>query len=182
MNKKSTILSTILLLMLLTFSCEENNDDPEPEPETFLCCGENPFASSSVDNLDQTMGEIEAVGMFTPNGDGFNEHFEIQNIEFYENNVVTIYDSNDNVVFETQNYNNVDETVFPQEPSENAFIGINQGNNSELQFGSYKYKIVIENETTFLEYGYVCFIREPEQANGMSFFGCTDTEFDPIIQ
>ena len=169
----------------MTFSCNDNNDEPETEPEleTFLCCGENPFASSNIDDLDQTLGEIEAVGMFTPNGDGYNDHFEIQNIEFYENNIVTIYDLEDNVVFETQSYNNIDETVFPQNPSENAFLGLNQADGSELEFGSYKYKIVIENESTFLEYGYICFVREPEQASEISIFDCIESPvFDPILQ
>ncbi|RKE89072.1 T9SS type B sorting domain-containing protein [Ichthyenterobacterium magnum] len=182
MNKKITNLTLILIALFLNYGCDDSNDEPEPELETFLCCGENPFANSNVDNLDQTLGEIEAVGMFTPNNDGFNDHFEIQNIEFYQNNTVTIYDLDDNVVFETQSYNNVDETVFPQNPSENAFLGLNQADDSELEFGSYKYKIVIENEETFLEYGYVCFIREPEQANGMSFINCIDSQFDPIIE
>jgi len=180
MNKNIYILISIILFLFLTFSCNDSNEDSEPELETFLCCGENPFENSNIDNLDQTLGEIEAFGMFTPNGDGINDHFEIQNIEFYENNTVTIYDLEDNVVFETQSYNNVDETVYWQS-SQNAFKGVDQSTNAELAFGSYKYKIVIENESTFLEYGYVCFIREPEQANGINFHACIDSEAPDAI-
>jgi len=180
MKSKSTLLPLLLLGSILTLSCNDDNEG-EPEVETFLCCGQNPFANSNINNLDQAFGAIEPVEFFTPNGDGYNDHFEIQNIEFYENNTVTIYDLEDNIVFETQSYNNIDETVFPQNPTENSFIGENQITNSELEFGTYKYKIIIENEDTFLRYGYLCFIREAEQANGMGFYDCIESPFDPIL-
>ncbi|WP_336127796.1 gliding motility-associated C-terminal domain-containing protein [Mesoflavibacter sp. CH_XMU1422-2] len=172
MKNRITILFTIILSFFLTFSCNDNDDEPEQEPEleTFLCCGENPFSNSNVDNLDQTMGEIIPSGAFSPNGDGLNDTFAIQNIDLYANNTVIIYDIDDNVVFETNNY----ET--------NPFVGLNQSNSSELPFGTYKYKIVIENETTFVEFGYVCLIRNFSESGDFSFINCTaEDPNDPLL-
>lgn len=171
MKNRIAILFTIILSFFLTFSCTESNDEPEPELETFLCCGENPFSDSNIDNLDQTAGEIEAAGAFTPNGDGLNDTFAIQNIDLYTDNTVTIYDIDDNVVFEANNYES------------NPFLGLNQSSNSELTFGTYKYKIVVENEATFVEFGYVCLIRDFSESGDFSFANCNvEDPNDPLLQ
>ncbi|WP_299261421.1 gliding motility-associated C-terminal domain-containing protein [uncultured Aquimarina sp.] len=171
MIKKTTILLSLICSILFLSGC--NNDDEstsEPETETFLCCGTNPFESSNIDNLDQsTLGIIEPIEIFTPNQDGFNDTFRINNLGNYPNSLVTIFDLDDNVVSE-----------YPG--TQSGFDGINQNDNSLLPFGSYRYKIVVENENTFLMNGYVCFIREGSQADGMSFNDCLeDGSFDPII-
>ncbi|MBQ4914400.1 gliding motility-associated C-terminal domain-containing protein [Maribacter sp. MMG018] len=44
--------------------------------------------------------------VFSPNGDGFNDYFEIQCIDNFIDNTVTIYNRNGNKVFETANYQN----------------------------------------------------------------------------
>ena len=170
MIKKTKIFSTLFICALIFCGC--NNDDEsndEPEPETFLCCGVNPFDSSNVDNLDQsTLGIITPIEIFTPNGDGFNDNFRINNLANYPNSFVTIFDLEDNIVFENTG-------------AEVGFDGINQNDSSLLPFGSYRYKIVVENENTFLMNGYVCFIREVNQADGMSFNDCLEGLIDPII-
>ena len=170
MIKKTTIFLALISSFLLFSGC--NNDDdstPEPETETFLCCGTNPFESSNVDNLDQsTLGIITPIEIFTPNGDGFNDRMGIINLRFYENSFVTILDLDDNIVFEF----NGDTGPY--------FDGTNQADNSLLPFGTYRYQIVVENESTYLKNGYVCFIRETEDAGEMSFLGCLD-KFDPIV-
>ena len=75
---------------------------------------------------------------FTPNGDGTNEHFDIENITntCYENNTVEIYNRWGVKVFDVQNYNNADR----------AFRGISEGRetvkqDSELPTGTYFYII-----------------------------------------
>ena len=172
MNKKKIILASIFLSTLITFNCN-NSDDPEqqPEPETFLCCGENPFENMNVDNLDQSMGEIKAGGVLTPDGDGLNDSFFIQNIALYPANSVTIYDMDNTVVFQTDAYES------------NPFDGQNEMNGSELPFGTYKYKIVVENESTFVEYGYVCLLRDYSEAGDFSFANCfVEDPNDPYLQ
>lgn len=109
--------------MFQIFSCSDKTEQ-EPKLDTFLCCGENPFSNSNIDNLDQTIGEIIPSGAFTPNGDGINDSFKIQNIEFYTNHSVIIYDIDNNIVYETTNYEN------------NPFLGVNQSDNSQLNFGT----------------------------------------------
>lgn len=190
MNKRTAILLTFITSIFILNGC--NNDDEstsETEAEKFLCCGENPFESLIVDNLDQSaLGIIEPIEIFTPNSDGINDHFEIENLEFYPNNIVTIYDLDNNVVFERENYNDVDESIPGIPANLNAFQGVNPSNNSVLESGSYKYKIVVENENTYLQLGYVCFVRNYEDYSGddiniegISFFECMNGFFDPII-
>ncbi|OMP32354.1 gliding motility-associated C-terminal domain-containing protein [Mangrovimonas sp. DI 80] len=160
MKRKTLFLSGILLSFSLIFSCNGNSDS-EPEQVTFLCCGDNPFANINVDNLDQSMGEIKAIEVFSANGDGVNDEFFIENIDLYPNNTVTIFDLNDNIVFNRNGYaNNI------------PFNGLDQSNTEELPFGSYKYKIVVENEETFVEYGYICIVRNYSEFNDSSFSNC----------
>ncbi len=44
--------------------------------------------------------------LITINGDGFNDVWNIQNIEFYPQNKVSVYNRNGNLVFEQEGYNN----------------------------------------------------------------------------
>ena len=106
MIKKATILSSLFLSMVLTYSCNDSSDDPQPEPEqaSFLCCGENPFANLNVDNLDQTAGEVTVFPYTTANGDGINDKFRINNLELYLNNTVTIFDLEDHIIYSADDY------------------------------------------------------------------------------
>lgn len=157
MNPHNRVLPLILLFSAIAIGC--NSDDSIPP--AFLCCGENPFTSSNVDNLDSLSVEINVFEVFTPNGDGINDFFLIQNIEFHPSNSVTIFDLSDNIVFERQSY-------FSGDP----FIGKNSNTGAELAFGSYKYKIVLENEQTFVEFGYVCLLKDKSEANNFDFSSC----------
>ncbi|MCW5909821.1 MAG: VCBS repeat-containing protein [Cyclobacteriaceae bacterium] len=76
------------------------------------------------------IGEIEIFNAVSPNNDGKNDFFIIQNIEALEpENTVTIYNRWGSKVFETDNYSET-----------NAFRGLNQ-NGNELPSGTYFYKI-----------------------------------------
>ncbi|UFH34762.1 gliding motility-associated C-terminal domain-containing protein [Flavobacterium acetivorans] len=82
-------------------------------------------------------GAIEVHNAFTPNNDGINDSFEIDNIEdveCYPENTVEIYNRWGVLVFETKNYNN----------TTNSFNGISRGRttisqSSGLPTGTYYY-------------------------------------------
>jgi len=149
------------VFLCTTFLGCKSDDDILP---TFLCCAENPFASTNIE-------EINVFEVFTPNGDGFNDFFLVQNIEFYPNNSVTIFDLSDNIIFEMAGYNN----------DNRVFWGVNTTTGVELNFGSYKYKIILGNGQ-FPEFGYVCFIRNSSEANGFNFLSCNIFNInDPLL-
>ncbi len=163
-----------LLCFLFLAACTSNNDpnpDPDPDPDpvapSFLCCDTNPFLSQNVDNLNQSAGEINVLRVFTPNGDGFYDYFVVENLHLYGTNSITLYDLSDQVVYSTQNYG-----------SQNNLLG---GPNINLDSGTYKYKLVIENENTFTEFGYVCLVKSSNDLNGFSFSSQCGVTDDPIL-
>ncbi len=175
MKLNTKILTLLLFTSIITLSCNDNNEpaqEPEPELETFLCCGENPFESQNIDNLDQTNGEISVFPYTTSNGDALHDYFRINNIEFYPNNIVTISDFEDNVIYSVSNFTGQDITLF--------FPNNTEVSNGSIPIGTYKYRIVIENEQTFVESGYFCLFQ-----NDTSFVSglieCGNGEFDPVV-
>ena len=46
------------------------------------------------------------INAFSPNGDGFNQFFEIANIEYYPKNELSIFDKTGNLVYFTKDYKN----------------------------------------------------------------------------
>ncbi|MEQ8361525.1 MAG: BspA family leucine-rich repeat surface protein [Cyclobacteriaceae bacterium] len=78
-------------------------------------------------------GEIIAYNGISPNSDGFNDHFEIRNIQFLEpNNKVAIYNRWGDKVFEMDNYDSA--------TADRRFEG-RQNNGKELPSGVYFYKV-----------------------------------------
>ncbi|MFD2915881.1 T9SS type B sorting domain-containing protein [Psychroserpens luteus] len=156
-------------------SCGEDDNNNVEEQDVFEgCCSPDPVFGPNVDNLDQSAGAIVVDNIFTPNGDGYNDLFGIENIELYENHTVTIYDIEDNVVFESNNYGN----------ENNYFPTGQQGENgvTETPDGTYKYKVVIENEETFRESGTFClFTQFMDVEQNFSECNPLDQGFDPII-
>ena len=170
LNRK--LLHLILLTSILIVSCNDNNETaPEPEETTFLCCGVNPFAAQNVDNLDQSAGEVTVFPYTTSNGDGVHDYFGAINLELYPNNTVTIFDLNDNVVYTATDYYGQDfSALFPNN---------NEVADGTIPIGTYKYKLVIENEQTYVDVGYFCLF-----ANNTSFVtGLIECggDFDPIV-
>jgi gliding motility-associated-like protein len=70
------------------------------------------YGTSEFGCIDSARVEITVTKEFlvypnnilTPNGDGYNDTWKVRNIEFYPDNVVTIYNSNSVIVRELQNY------------------------------------------------------------------------------
>ena len=165
----------MLLAIGVFFSCGSDDRNNEEEPDVFLgCCSANPVFGENVDNLDQSLGVISVDNLFTPNGDGYNDLFGILNIELYDNHTVTIYNSDDQVVFESSNYG-VGNDFFPLE---------NQGENGVdgIPDGTYKYKVVVQDEQTFFKSGTFCLFTNNSVAE-QNFSDCDPLAngFDPII-
>ena len=75
---------------------------------------------------------IHVYDVFTPNGDGLNDHFYILGIESFPNAVVKIYSRWGNLVYQSTGYNNTD----------NYWDGSEQGNKThKLPVGVYYYVI-----------------------------------------
>ena len=80
---------------------------------------------------DNNFVEIEVPDFFTPNGDGVNDTWNIEEIQRYPNNQVWIYDTSGNNVFNKINY-------------DNTWQGDNNG--VELPSGSYLYMIDLDGD------------------------------------
>lgn len=93
-------------------------------------------SATSTDDFTVTTAnlEIEIYNAISPNNDGKNEFFNIQNIDALEpDNTVIIYNRWGANVFEVDNYSEA-----------NAFRGLNN-NGNELPSGTYFYKIVFNS-------------------------------------
>ncbi len=77
---------------------------------------------------------ITVYNGFTPDGDGLNDNWIIENIENYANNTVTIFNRWGNKVWSTQNYNNTTNYWDGKGPK-----------SSVLTSGTYFYIIELEN-------------------------------------
>ena len=164
---KNRIVFFISLILFINYSCNSNDSTTTTiNQKTFLCCGENQLQSKNIDKLDQTAGKINVISVFTPNVDGINDCLLVENLDKYSFNSLTIYDLKDEILFTTENYGT----------NSNSFCGDN------IKSGTVKYKLVVENEQTFVEYGYVCIVRTEEE--GKVFSAETECTFpfeDPII-
>lgn len=151
------------------FGCE--ND--EQKAETFLCCSDNPFSSTNINTLGNVDYRIPDV--FTPNEDGNNDEFIIAGLDTSYDYSIVIYDLNDVIVFTFKKGDN--NTI-------NWFDGKNQKTGENLAFGTYKYKIVIKDEQSFLQQGYVCIVRNKSEVNGYDFSNCKlpQNNFDDVLQ
>jgi gliding motility-associated-like protein len=86
--------------------------------------------------------EIDIPNVFTPNGDGNNETFDITNIEFW-NNTVKIYNRWGQVVYEAKNYRS-------------QWKGKDTSGN-DLSDGTYYYEVVLSNDKAYT--GHVTLLR-----------------------
>lgn len=78
---------------------------------------------------------VNVLNLLTPNGDGWNDFLEIENITAYPEGVVTIFNRVGNKLYEVVGYDN----------DEIRFTGVsNQGNTQELAEGTYFY-VITEN-------------------------------------
>ncbi len=133
----------VLVSVFTLMSCEDDDSNNVEEQNIYEgCCSADPVFGVNIDNLDQSAGEIEVFTIVTQNGDGINDMFDVRNIDLYPNHTVTIYNSDNEQVFQTTNNTDVSNLFsgYPQDENDRA-TGISNG--------TYRYKIVIENEETF---------------------------------
>lgn len=160
------------MCLVLFISCGNDDNNQENQDDFEGCCSPDPVFGDNVNNLDQTQGEIVVVNLFTPNSDGVRDTFKIHNINLYANHTVTIYNSNDEVLFESSNYGEYP-NFFPSEQPNGITL---------YPDGTYKYKIVVENEQTFLKSGTFClFTNNPVIEQNFSECDPLADGFDPII-
>jgi gliding motility-associated-like protein len=93
--------------------------------------GNNSVCSFTI-NVELTKIEIEISKIITPNGDGFNDFWEITNLENYPDNSVTIVDRWGGVLFQSSGYDN----------QSGAWSGLNK-NGTLVPTGTYFYLLEI---------------------------------------
>jgi len=82
--------------------------------------------------------DIKIYSGFTPNGDGDNDLWIIDNIDQYKNNEVSIYNRWGDEVWYASGYNNID--------VDKVFEGVNK-NGYDLPDGTYFYMVKIDSKT-----------------------------------
>ncbi|PHN95387.1 hypothetical protein CSC80_08665 [Maribacter sp. 6B07] len=85
--------------------------------------------------------EDETKYGFSPDGDGINEYWHIEHIEYYPENVVSIYNRWGDMVFQIKNYDNAS-NVFSGIANMSTKLGADQ-----LPTGTYFFNIEIDGET-----------------------------------
>lgn len=85
--------------------------------------------------------EDETKYGFSPDGDGINEYWHIEHIEYYPENVVSIYNRWGDMVFQIKNYDNAS-NVFSGTANMSTKLGADQ-----LPSGTYFFNIEIDGET-----------------------------------
>ncbi|MGP1992167.1 BspA family leucine-rich repeat surface protein [Zobellia laminariae] len=134
-----------------------NNQDVGPLT-SYMHNGEFPFGTEIYVNVTAYNSKGDAVTCdeqtfttlipeddtkygFSPDGDGINEYWHIENIDYYPKNMVTIYNRWGDAVFKIENYNNGSE-VFRGNANLKTKMGAGQ-----LPSGTYFFHIEIEGET-----------------------------------
>lgn len=87
-------------------------DEPGPYTVTALLNGCESTAELTLDSCRK----VKVYNTFTPDGDGVNDFFEIENIQFYPENRLAIYNRWGNKVFEAFNYKNDWDGTYKGEP------------------------------------------------------------------
>ncbi len=164
------------LMTISIISCGDDDDQQEEDVFAGCCSGLTAFGED-VDNLDQSQGEIIADNIFTPNGDANNDYFPVENIGLYDNHVVSIYNADDELLFESTNYGANADEFFPTQNQ--GLFGV-----EGVPDGTYKYKIVVEDEQTFKKSGFFCLFTNNPPLEQQNFADCNPLEpgeFDQIL-
>lgn len=102
--------------------------------------------SDFLNPCDPNICGLKTPKTFTPNGDGINDYWTVEGLEFYPNNTLVIYNRNGNIVFEAEDYqNNWDGT---------STSSMNVGSD-ELPTGTYYFVLDTKNEAVGVVKGYI---------------------------
>ncbi|MEE1944980.1 MBG domain-containing protein [Pedobacter sp. KR3-3] len=89
-------------------------------------------------NVVEDYAKINASNILTPNNDGYNDKWIIDNIDFYPNNEVTVFDRAGRIVYKKKGYDNSwDGTVNGSPLSENTYYYVIDFGTSRLRFKGY---------------------------------------------
>ncbi|MEE1943784.1 MBG domain-containing protein [Pedobacter sp. KR3-3] len=96
---------------------------------TYTVTGSNIYGRSSTQSITIEVKEdfktLNATNILSPNGDGVNDYWIVENIDLYPNNSVTIFDRAGKTVFKTKGYkNNWDATLNGSPLSEGTYYYI----------------------------------------------------------
>jgi gliding motility-associated-like protein len=94
--------------------------------------------SQAVVYIDVTDLPLRIYEGVSPNGDGINDYWRMDGIDFYPENVVRVFDRYNNLVYEMTNYNNEDR-VWRGEANSGMFRG-------KLPDGVYFYNIRVSSD------------------------------------
>jgi gliding motility-associated-like protein len=117
-----------------------------------VCDNGNPIlCAEGVVVIEITDVPLKAFEAFSPNGDGVNDYWRIEGVDFYPNNVVHIFDRFNNLVFKLDGYNN--ENQMWRGESNHGLVG------GKLPEGIYYYAINLGSGEALLK-GFVVLKRE----------------------
>ena len=94
-------------------------------------CIDTAFVTVTVDTIP-VVNALFIPNLLTPNGDGFNDVFQIANLDQYPNHELVIFNSTGQVIFQSQQYNNDWDVTF---------------NGSKLPDGTYYYLLKLNDST-----------------------------------
>ncbi|MEN1784077.1 MAG: gliding motility-associated C-terminal domain-containing protein [Bacteroidota bacterium] len=157
----------VLLICFSTFLSCQNDDNNSGQ---LICCSNR--IDNNINKLSdfeefESLDDIQVFNWFTPNGDGLNDVFFIQNIQQYENHSVEIFRLNGELIFESKDYGSGNLTTY--------FTG------EGLSQGSYEYRVIIENENIFLEQGFLCLITKIQSNFSFEPFCHSQRIPDPLL-
>jgi gliding motility-associated-like protein len=67
----------------------------------------DPYPADNESTDRKAITDLIIPNVFTPNGDGVNDRFEIKNLEFYKENEISIINRWGNTVYEKKDYQNL---------------------------------------------------------------------------
>ena len=157
--------------------CVEANAGTDPNDVTstpvFNCCDNNTLSGMDVNTIADPQDDVLFYDIITPNGDGFNDGFQIDNISLYPNNVLSIYNDQDVLVYETTDYGS----------NNNFFVGFNSSTNLALLDGTYRYQLTFDapDGVQNIRNGFVCVVTQFYPTGTFSGACNLSSGFDPII-
>ncbi len=138
---------------MICSDCPTIGESPgAPGIYTYVASAANQLGCAETDTVVVTVvdpcqvDEIEAANAFTPNGDGFNDRFEIRNSGVSTIGLVQVFNRWGEMVFETNDISDQWDGTFRQEP-------VNPG------VYMYLFRGVCESGQTFIVSGNVTVIR-----------------------
>jgi gliding motility-associated-like protein len=119
----------------------------------YLVCdnGSPKLCTEGVVVIEVTDVPLKAFEAFSPNGDGLNDYWRIEGVDFYPDNVVQVFDRYNNLVFRLEGYNN--ENKMWRGESNHGLVG------GKLPEGIYYYAINLGTGEGILK-GFVVLKRE----------------------